>query len=161
MRTIPAGSAVKFIKGLVSHFGVPNRIITANGSQFRSSLFRTYCANLGTQICYTSVAYPRSKGQPEHANTDFLWGLKARSFKEKLEAYSRGWLGELQSMLWSISTTATKPTGETPFFLVYRVEMVLPHEVKHHTPRVQAFDEAHRDALRGTDLVLGEEAATS
>ena len=32
VRTIPAGSAVKFIKGLVSCFGVPNRIITDNGS---------------------------------------------------------------------------------------------------------------------------------
>ena len=28
VRTIPAGSAVKFINGLVSRFGVPNRIIT-------------------------------------------------------------------------------------------------------------------------------------
>ena len=28
VRSIPAGSAVKFIKGLVSRFGVPNRIIT-------------------------------------------------------------------------------------------------------------------------------------
>ena len=32
VRTILAGSAVKFIKGLVSQFGVPNRIITNNGS---------------------------------------------------------------------------------------------------------------------------------
>ena len=47
VRTIPAGSAVKFIKGLVSRFGVPNRIITDNGSQFTSNLFKTYCANLG------------------------------------------------------------------------------------------------------------------
>ena len=31
IRTNPAGSAVKFIKGLVSRFGVPNRIITDNG----------------------------------------------------------------------------------------------------------------------------------
>ena len=58
IRTIPAGSAVKFIKGLVSRFGVPNRIITDNGSQFTSNLFKTYCANLGTQICYASVAHP-------------------------------------------------------------------------------------------------------
>ena len=61
-------------------------------------------------------------------------------------------------MLWSIRTTATKPTDETPFFLVYGAEDVLPHEVKHRSPRVLAFDEEHQDASRGTDLVLGEEA---
>ena len=32
VRTIPAGSAVKFIKGIVSRFGVLNRIITDNVS---------------------------------------------------------------------------------------------------------------------------------
>ena len=65
IRTIPTGSAVKFIKGLVSRFGVPNRIITDNGLQFTSNLFKSYCANLGTQICYASVAHPRSNGQAE------------------------------------------------------------------------------------------------
>ena len=141
VRTIPAGSAVKFIKGLVSRFGVPNRIITDNGSQFTSNLFKTYCANLGTQICYASVAHPRSNGQAERANAEVLRGLKTRTFKKKLEACGRGWHDELQSVLWSIRTTATKPTGETPFFLVYGVEAVLPHEVKHRSARVLAFDE--------------------
>jgi transposase-like protein len=37
--TILARSAVKFIHGLVCCFGVPNRIITDNGSQFTSRLF--------------------------------------------------------------------------------------------------------------------------
>jgi hypothetical protein len=37
--TIPARSAVKFIRGLVYHFGVPNHIITDNSSQFTSGLF--------------------------------------------------------------------------------------------------------------------------
>ena len=58
-------------------------------------------------------------------------------------------------MLWSIRTTATKPTGETPFFLVYRAEAVLPHEVKHRSARVLAFDETQQDAMQGMDLVLG------
>ena len=60
-------------------------------------------------------------------------------------------------MLWSIRTTATKPTGETPFFLVYGAEAVLPHEVRRHSARVLAFDEAQQDAMRGTDLMLREE----
>ena len=68
VRTIPAGLAIKFIKGLVSQFGVPNRIITDNKLQFTSNLFKIYCADLGTQICYASVAHPRSNGQAERAN---------------------------------------------------------------------------------------------
>ncbi|XP_073360212.1 uncharacterized protein [Aegilops tauschii subsp. strangulata] len=58
VHTIPAGSVVKFINALMSRFGVPNRIITDNGSQFTSGLFKSYCANLGTQIRYASVAHP-------------------------------------------------------------------------------------------------------
>ena len=77
VHTIPAGSAVKFIKGLMSRFRVPNRIITYNGSQFTSNLFKTYCANLGTQICYASVAHPRSNDQAERANAEVLRGLQA------------------------------------------------------------------------------------
>ena len=46
VRTIPAGSAVKFIKRLVSRFGLPNCIITDNSSQFTSNLFKTYWVTL-------------------------------------------------------------------------------------------------------------------
>ena len=60
-------------------------------------------------------------------------------------------------MLWSIRTTATKPTGKTPFFLLYGAKAVLPHEVRHHSARVLAFDETQQDARRGMDLMLGEE----
>ena len=68
-------------------------------------------------------------------------GLKTRTFKKKLEACGRGWYDELQSVVLSIRTIATKPTGETPFFLVYGAEAVLPHEVKHRSTRVLAFEE--------------------
>ena len=88
---------------------------------------------------------------------EVLRGLITRTFKKKLEACGRGWHDELQSMLWSICTTATKPMGETPFFLIYGAEAVLPHEVKHRSARVLAFDETQQDATRGMDLVLGEE----
>ena len=103
------------------------------------------------------MAHPRSNGQAERANAEVLKGLKTRTFKKKLEACGRGWHDELQSVLWSIRTTATRPTGETLFFLVYGVEAVLPHEVKHHSARVLAFDETQQEAMRGMDLMLGEE----
>ena len=109
------------------------------------------------QICYTSVAHSQSNGQAERTNAKVPRGLKTRTSKKKLEACGRGWHDDLQSVLWSIRTTATKRTGKTPFFLVYRAEAVLPHEVRRRSAWVLTFDEAQQDAMRGMDLVLGEE----
>jgi hypothetical protein len=92
MHTILARSAIKFICGLICHFGVPNRIITDNGSQFTSGLFREYCASVGIKICFASVAHPRSNGQAERANAKVLKGLKTRSFNAKLEICGKKWL---------------------------------------------------------------------
>jgi hypothetical protein len=58
---------------------VPNRIITNNGSQFTSGLFWEYYASANIKICFAFVAYPRSNGQVEHANTEVLKGLKTKS----------------------------------------------------------------------------------
>jgi hypothetical protein len=156
--TILARSAVKFIRGLVFCFGVPNRIITDNGSQFTSGLFREYCASAGIKICFASVAYPRSNGQAERANAEVLKGLKTRSFNTKLEACGKKWLDNLQSIPWSIRTTATKPTGETPFYLVYGAEAVLPTGVKFGSPRVLAFNEVRQEDLIKDRLLQLEEA---
>jgi transposase InsO family protein len=156
--TILARSAVKLICGLVCPFGVPNRIITDNGSQFTSRLFREYCASAGIKICFASVAYPRSNGQAERANAEVLKGLKMRSFNAKLEACGKKWLDNLQYILWSICTTATKPTWETPFILVYRAEAILPTNVKFGSPRVLAFNEIHQEDLIKDRLLQLEEA---
>ena len=155
VHTIPAKSVVKFIKGIVCRFGVPNIIMSDNGTQFTSDQFRFYCGSLGAQICYASVAHPRSNGQAERANAEVLKGLKTRSFN-RLKASGKHCIDELPSVLWSIRTTPTKPTGETPFSLVYGAEAVLPSKITHGSPRVLAFKDAELDELRNDDLLLLE-----
>jgi hypothetical protein len=68
-------STVKFIKSIIYRFGVPNRIITNNGSQFTNGAFQGYYKDLGIQICYASVALPQSNGHVERANAEILKGL--------------------------------------------------------------------------------------
>ena len=65
VRAITAQAAIKAVQGVVARFGVPNRIITNLGSQFTSGPFQAYCSEMGTKICYASVAHPRSNGQVE------------------------------------------------------------------------------------------------
>jgi hypothetical protein len=73
-------SAIKFIKSIVCRFGLLNRIITDNGSQFTSSAFQWYYEDLGIQICYASIAHPESNGQVERANAEILNGLRTRTY---------------------------------------------------------------------------------
>jgi hypothetical protein len=73
-------STMKFIKSIICRFGVPNRIITDNGSHFNSGAFQGYCEDLGIQICYASPAHPESNGQVERANAEILKGLKTRTY---------------------------------------------------------------------------------
>jgi transposase InsO family protein len=128
MRKVIAQSGIKFLKGLVARFGVPNRIITDNGTQFRSRAFTAYCRELGSKICYASVAHPRTNGQTERANPEVLRGFKTRTFN-KLHKCGRRWVEELPAVLWSLRMTPNRATGQTPFSLVYGAEAVLPTEL--------------------------------
>jgi transposase InsO family protein len=77
---ITQGAAVAFLRSIVCRFRVPSRIITDNGTQFTSWLFQEYCEGIGTQLCFASVAHPRSNDQAERANTEILRGLKTCTY---------------------------------------------------------------------------------
>nr|CAH67174.1 H0211B05.11 [Oryza sativa] len=111
-------SALKFIRGITARFGVPNRIITDNGTQFTSELFGDYCEDMGIKLCFASPAHPRSNGQVERANAEILKGLKTKIFNI-LKKHGDSWIEELPAVLWANRTTPSLATGETPFFLVY------------------------------------------
>ena len=104
VRKVIAQSAIKFFKGLVCHFGIPNRDITDNGTQFTSGTFMQYTHDLGIKICFASVAHPRSNGQAERMNAEVLRGLKTRTF-DRLHRCGRRWIDELPTVLWSLRTT--------------------------------------------------------
>jgi transposase InsO family protein len=73
-------SVVKFIKFIICRFGISNRIITDNGSQFTSGAFQDYCEDLGIQNCYAFIAHLESNGQVKRANVKILKGLKTRTY---------------------------------------------------------------------------------
>jgi transposase InsO family protein len=56
--SIIVAKAVEFIKEIIYRFGVPNNIITDNGTQFTAREFKDFCADLGIKINYVSVSHP-------------------------------------------------------------------------------------------------------
>jgi transposase InsO family protein len=149
-------STLKFIRGITSRFGGPNRIITDNGTQFTNELFGDYCDDMGIKLCFASPAHPKSNGQVERANAEILKGLKTKTYNV-LKKHGDSWLEELPAVLWANRTTPSRDTGETPFFLVYGTETVLPSELSLGSPRVALYNEANQDDFCRDDLDYLEE----
>ena len=79
-------------------------------------------------------------GKVERMNSSILQGIRPR-LESPLHRVVGAWVEELPSMLWSIRTTPNRSIGQTPFFLVYGAEAVLPMDIIHDCPRRQAYDE--------------------
>ena len=83
---------------------------------------------MGVKICFASVSHPQSNGQVERANGIVLQGIKTRVY-DRLMSHDKKWVEELPSVLWAVRTTQTTSNKETPFFLVYDSEAMLPTEL--------------------------------
>ena len=90
-----------------------------------------FCDSYHIRVDWSAVAHPQTNGQVEHSNGMILQGLKPR-ICNKLNKFSRRWLTELPSVIWSLRTTRIRATGFTPFFLIYGAEAMLPTDLEGH-----------------------------
>jgi hypothetical protein len=108
-----AEQAVTFFTDIVYRFGMPNSIITDNGSQFTGRKFLEFCNKYHIRMGWAAVAHPQTNGQVERANGMILQGLKPRSF-DRLNKFGQKWLQKLPAVVWSLRTTPSRATGITP-----------------------------------------------
>jgi transposase InsO family protein len=99
--SITVTKAVEFIKEIMYMFGVPNNIITDNGTQFTAREFKDFCADSGIKMNYALVSHPQSNSQVERCNGMILQGLKPKIF-DRLKPYVGKWVKELSSFLWAL-----------------------------------------------------------
>jgi transposase InsO family protein len=130
--------AVSFFTDIIYHFGIPNTIITDNGTQFTGKKFLNFCDDNHIRVDWSVVAHPKTNGQVKRANRMILQGLKPRIFK-RLDKFRARWVVELLSVLWSLRTTPSRATGFTPFFMVHSSEAVLPTDIDYGSPRVRPY----------------------
>ncbi|XP_016192920.1 uncharacterized protein LOC107633838 [Arachis ipaensis] len=116
---------------VITRFGIPEVVISDNGTQFTDKKFTEFLTGLGVKQKFSSVEHPQTNGQVESANKVILLGLKKR-----LDNKKGAWADELASVLWSYRTTEQSATGETPFRLTYGVDAVIPVEIGEPSPRL-------------------------
>ena len=134
--TIKDRDVTRFIwKNIVYRFGIPKSIVSDNGPQFDSRVYRDFCQELKIRNLYSTTPppppppppppqYPQSNGQAKASNKTLLIALKKR-----LDSAKEKWVEELPGVLWAYRTTTHKPTGISPFALTYGMEAVIPNEI--------------------------------
>jgi hypothetical protein len=68
------------------------------------------------------------------------------------------WIKELPNALWVLRTQPTKPMGQSPYFLVYGSEAILPADVMWDSPAIEQYDEGIYEDNRRVDIDGLEEA---
>jgi hypothetical protein len=85
------------------------------------------------------VAHLRANGQVERANGLILDGLKKWIYDENRKKGGK-WINEISSVVWGLRTQPSKATGQSPFFLIYGSEAILPADVMWKSPCLEIFD---------------------
>ena len=140
------------LKSIITRFGIPWAVISDNGTQFESKLFKGFCSDLSIRNFFSSPGYSQSNGQAEVSNKVILSGIK-----RKLEAAKGKWVEMLPNILWAYRTTVRKSTNETPFALAFGVEAVIPLEIGMPTIRTTEFTVQTNEENLRKDLDLVEE----
>lgn len=80
-----------------------------------------------------------------------------QTLKTNLGLLKGAWAKELPKVLWSYRTTTWTSLGETPFWLTYGCEAMIPVEFRVESFRREVFDEENNDRLMHLRLDLIEE----
>jgi hypothetical protein len=145
-----ADRVLDFLDELVHRYGLPHRINTDPGSNFNNHQFWEYYENNRIDVRYVLVAHPRPNGQVERTNGMVLDALKKR-LHDAANTKGGKWIKELPNALWGLHTQPTKLTGQSPYFLVYGSEAILPAGVMWDSPAVEQYDEGISKDSRRVD----------
>ena len=153
LATITEKQIEKFVlKNIIYKFGIPRVLVSDNGRQFDTLVFRDFCAEYGITNHYSSPEHPQANGQVEVTNRTIL-----RSIKTRLEGAKGLWADELPTLMWTYRTTPRATTRETPFSLTYGFEAIIPTEISLSTYRVAGYDDQLNEEALRVELDLVDE----
>jgi hypothetical protein len=93
----------------------------------------------------------------ERANGMILEALRKKVF-DKNEKFAGKWIRELSYVVWSLRTQPSRALhGNTPFFMVYGSEAVLPVDLRFGAPKLVFESIAEAEATRLEDIDVLEE----
>ena len=80
----------------------------------------------------------------ERINGLILDDLKKRIYDANSKKGDK-WIQELPHVVWGLRTQPSKATGQSPFFVTYGSEAILPTDIMWKSLRIEAYQEGEAD----------------
>ena len=108
----------------IVHHGLPKKILTDQGQNFKSQLVADLCKLMGTQKVQTTPYHPQTNGQHERFNSTLINVLGTLPKEKKSE-----WKNHIGALVHVYNCTQNSVTGFSPYFLMFRRQPHLPVDV--------------------------------
>ena len=150
--------ASAFLRGWLSRFGVPAHIITDQGRQFVSGLWREVMSLLGITPVLTTAYHPQANGMIERVHRTLKERLMSRAASHS--SSSASWMSHLPFVLLGLRTTVREDAGCCPADVVYGQQLRLPGDLVHGgdddvaASAVSSFSSALRSSMRRIGPIL-------
>jgi transposase InsO family protein len=113
--------ATAFVDTFVTRMGTPMTILSDQGTNFESELFKDMCSILGIKKISTSVARPQANSVVERFNRTLLTMLTAYCSENQ-----KSWDIYLQQVMMAFRASKSASTGFTPNLMAFGREVTLP-----------------------------------
>jgi hypothetical protein len=152
-----ADRVLDFLDELVHRYGLPYCIITDLGSNFNNHQFWEYCRTAGStsDMSQSPILGPMDKSS---APMGWCSTLSRSGYMTLPTPKEASGIKELPNALWGLRTQPSKPTGQSPYFLVYGSEAIIPADIMWDSPAVEQYDEGISEDSRRVDIDGLEEA---
>uniref|UniRef100_A0A2N9EI75 Uncharacterized protein n=1 Tax=Fagus sylvatica TaxID=28930 RepID=A0A2N9EI75_FAGSY len=142
LRKTTGAAVANFIREhIITHFGIPYKLISDNGTPFVNKDVRELLEHYRVKHRRSTPYYPQGNGQAKATNRMLLRILSKMVFD-----YGSNWNSHLVDVLCAYRSSPKTATGFTPFSLVYGTDTISPTELVVPTPRVLQGSDLEADA---------------
>ena len=110
-----------FIRRVVSHFGVPESVISDRGPQFAADVWQRALRLLGSQASLATAHHPQSDGQSERTIQSLLRLIRTFVSENPIE-----WEEMLPMLQFSFNDSFCEATSQTPFRVLHGCDPISP-----------------------------------
>lgn len=138
--TIPDQEAKTIAKQLVNNiickYGIPDFVLTDQGTNFLSKLFKELCKLLNIHKLQTTAYHPQTNGALERSHRTLAEYLRHFCTKNQTD-----WDEFVQTAMFTYNTTPHTATGHTPFNLLFGYEAKLPSAITRKPQPLYNYDD--------------------